>query len=168
MSSSMEHLLRELPQRAREKREESEKYFNKLKRKPRKRLDLLMQELHEEEFAQTDCLSCGNCCKTTSPIFTDKDISRISRALKMKEPQFVSQYLRRDEDDFMVLREAPCPFLGSDNACFIYDARPKACREYPHTDRKRFIQITDLTLKNTEICPAAFNIVERLKERLPL
>ncbi len=127
-----------------------------------------MQELHEEEFAQTDCLSCGNCCKTTSPIFTDKDISRISRALKMKETQFVSQYLRRDEDDFMVLREAPCPFLGSDNACFIYDDRPKACREYPHTDRKRFIQITDLTLKNTEICPAAFNIVERLKERLPL
>ena len=127
-----------------------------------------MQELHEEEFAQTDCLSCGNCCKTTSPIFTDKDISRISRALKMKETQFVSQYLHRDEDDFMVLREAPCPFLGSDNACFIYDDRPKACREYPHTDRKRFIQITDLTLKNTEICPAAFNIVERLKERLPL
>ncbi len=127
-----------------------------------------MQELHEEEFAQTDCLSCGNCCKTTSPIFTDKDISRISRALKMKETRFVSQYLRRDEDDFMVLREAPCPFLGSDNACFIYDDRPKACREYPHTDRKRFIQITDLTLKNTEICPAAFNIVERLKERLPL
>ena len=168
MSSSVEHLLRELPQRAHEKRAESKKYFNKLKRKPRKRLDLLMQELHEEEFAQTDCLSCGNCCKTTSPIFTDKDISRISRALKMKETQFVSQYLRRDEDDFMVLREAPCPFLGSDNACFIYDDRPKACREYPHTDRKRFIQITELTLKNTEICPAAFNIVERLKERLPL
>ena len=110
MSSSVEHLLRELPQRAREKREESKKYFNKLKRKPRKRLDLLMQELHEEEFAQTDCLSCGNCCKTTSPIFTDKDISRISRALKMKETQFVNQYLRRDDDDFMVLREAPCPF----------------------------------------------------------
>ena len=168
MSLSLENLLRELPQRALEKRSESKKYFARLKKKPRKRLDLLMQELHDEEFAQTDCLSCGNCCKTTSPIFTDKDVQRISRSLKMKEASFVGQYLRRDEDDFMVLKESPCPFLGGDNACFIYESRPRACREYPHTDRKRFIQITDLTLKNTEICPAAFNIVENLKKRLPL
>ncbi len=168
MSSSLDNLLKELPQKAQEKKAESKKYFNRLKKKPRKRLDLLVQELHEEEFAHTDCLSCGNCCKTTSPIFTDKDISRIARFLKLKESDFVSQYLRRDEDDFMVLKEAPCPFLGNDNACFIYESRPKACRDYPHTDRKRFIQITDLTLKNTEICPAAFNIVEKLKERLPL
>lgn len=168
MSSSVEHLLRDLPQKAQEKRVENKKYFSKLKKKPRKRLDLIMQELHEEEFANTDCLTCGNCCKTTSPIFTDKDISRISRTLKLKEASFVSQYLRRDEDDFMVLKEAPCPFLGSDNACFIYESRPKACREYPHTDRKRFIQITNLTIQNTEICPAAFNIVEKLKNRLPL
>ena len=168
MSLSLEKLLSELPQKALEKRSESKKYFNKLKKKPRKRLDLLMQELHQEEFAQTDCLSCGNCCKTTSPIFTDKDIQRISRFLKIKEANFVSQYLKRDEDDFMVLKESPCPFLGSDNACFVYESRPRACREYPHTDRKRFIQITDLTLKNTEICPAAFNIVENLKKRLPL
>jgi Fe-S-cluster containining protein len=168
MSSSIENLLRDLPQKALEKRAESKKYFNKLKKKPRKRLDLVVQELHEEEFARTDCLSCGNCCKTTSPIFTDKDISRIARVLKLKEPSFISQYLRRDEDDFMVLKQVPCPFLGNDNACFIYESRPKACREYPHTDRKKFIQITDLTLKNTEICPAAFNIVENLKKRLPL
>lgn len=168
MSSSVQNLLGDLPQRAQEKRAENKKYFSKLKKKQRKRLDLLVQELHEEEFAQTDCLSCGNCCKTTSPIFTDKDISQIARFLKMKEPNFVSQYLRRDEDDFMVLKEAPCPFLGDDNACFIYESRPKACREYPHTDRKRFIQITNLTLKNTEICPAVFNIVENLKKKLPL
>ena len=168
MSSSVEHLLSDLPQKAEEKRVENKKYFSKLRKKPRKRLDLIMQELHEEEFANTDCLTCGNCCKTTSPIFTDKDISRISRVLKMKEASFVGQYLRRDEDDFMVLKEAPCPFLGSDNACFIYESRPKACREYPHTDRKRFIQITNLTIQNTEICPAAFNIVEKLKNRLPL
>ena len=33
----------------------------------------------ENEFKKTDCLDCGNCCKTTSPIFTDKDIERISK-----------------------------------------------------------------------------------------
>jgi len=72
-----------------------------------------------------------------------------------------------DEDDFMVLKQAPCSFLDSDNSCLIYDARPKACREYPHTNRKKFIQLANLTIKNTEICPAVFNIVENLKKRLP-
>ena len=68
----------------------------------------------------------------------------------------------------MVLQEAPCAFLANDNTCFIYQVRPRACSEYPHTDRRKFHQITDLTLRNTEICPAVFNIVENLKKRLPL
>ena len=168
MMSKMETKLRQLPDLAREKMQENEKYFRRLKSKPRKRLDLLVQELHNEEFSRTDCLDCANCCKTTSPIFTDKDISRISRFLKMKEYDFTRQYLRRDEDDFMVLQEAPCAFLGDDNSCFIYEVRPRACSEYPHTDRRKFHQITRLTLRNTEICPAVFNIVENLKKRLPL
>lgn len=164
----MEKIIDELPGLAREKWQENKRYFSRLKKKPRKRLDLLMQELHEEEFSRTDCLECANCCKTTSPIFTDKDITRISKHLKMKELDFVKQYLTRDEDDFMVLKESPCTFLEHDNSCFIYDVRPKACSEYPHTNRKKFIQLTDLTLKNTEVCPAAFQIVENLKKRLPL
>ena len=32
---------------------------------------------------------------------------------------------------------------------------------------QKFIQLTDLTIKNTEVCPAAYNIVEALKQRLP-
>ena len=88
--------------------------------------------------------------------------------LKVKEQKFIEQYLQRDDDDFMVLKSAPCTFLDHDNACFIYEVRPKACSEYPHTNRKKFIQLTDLTLKNTEICPAVFNMVETLKSKLPL
>ncbi len=164
----MEKTLSELPHHAKEKYVETKKYFSKLKKKKPKRLDLLMQDLHDEEFSRTDCLTCANCCKTTSPIFTEKDIKRISRYLKLKEHQFIEQYLQRDTDDFMVLKNAPCTFLDANNSCFIYDVRPKACSEYPHTDRKKFIQLTDLTLKNTEICPAVFNIVEELKKKLPL
>ena len=79
-----------------------------------------MQELHEKEFKNTDCLQCANCCKTTSPIFTDKDVLRISKHLRMKEHQFISTYLQRDEDDFLVLQQAPCTFLdASDNTCII-------------------------------------------------
>lgn len=164
----MDKIIEELPEKAMEKWKENKKYFAKLKNKPRKRLDLMMQDIHDEEFQHTDCLTCANCCKTTSPIFTEKDISRISKFLKLKESQFIDQYLERDNDDFMVLKSVPCTFLDSDNTCFIYDVRPKACSEYPHTNRKKFIQLTDLTLKNTEVCPAVFNMVETLKSKLPL
>ena len=164
----MDRIIADLPEKAKEKWEENKKYFAKLKRKTPKRLDLLVHGLHEEEFESTDCLDCANCCKTTSPIFTEKDISRISKYLRLKEHQFISQYLIRDEDDFMVLKSTPCHFLDQDNSCFIYDVRPKACSEYPHTNRKKFVQLTSLTLKNTEICPAVFNIVEILKKKLPL
>ncbi|WP_196893937.1 YkgJ family cysteine cluster protein [Aureivirga marina] len=163
----MEQRLQELPKLSKEKMVESRKYFARLKKRTPKNLDLIMQDLHEEEFAKTDCLSCANCCKTTSPIFTEKDIQRISKHLRMKEIQFMKNYIERDEDDFYVLKSSPCPFLDNDNECFIYDVRPKACGEYPHTNRRKFIQITDLTLKNTEICPATYEIVENLKKKLP-
>ena len=164
----MDKTLKELPKLAKEKYTENRKYFAKLKKKSLKRLDLLMQDLHDEEFSKTDCLTCANCCKTTSPIFTEKDISRIAKFLKIKEYKFIAQYLQRDDDDFMVLQGVPCTFLDNDNTCFIYDVRPKACSEYPHTNRRKFVQLTNLTLKNTEVCPAVFNIVEELKKRLPL
>ncbi|NNC69393.1 MAG: YkgJ family cysteine cluster protein [Flavobacteriaceae bacterium] len=165
----MEEQLKSLPKRAKEKQAETKKYFTKLKKKGPKRLDLLMQKLHTDEFSRTDCLQCANCCKTTSPIFTNKDISRISKHLRVKEAEFFDQYLHRDEDEFMVLKTAPCGFLDeADNTCSIYDVRPKACAEYPHTNRKKFVQLTNLTLKNTSVCPAVFNIVEQLKKNLPL
>lgn len=127
-----------------------------------------MQELHEEEFERTDCLTCANCCKTTGPLFTDKDIQRISKHFRMKEFDFIKTYLRVDEDKDYVLQETPCTFLGADNYCSIYEVRPKACREFPHTDRKKFQQISKLTLENVKMCPAAFNIVEEMKKRIKL
>lgn len=165
---AMDKDLENLPKLAKDALQENKKYFQRLKRRTPKRLDLLMQELHEEEFGRTDCLECANCCKTTSPIFTEKDVERIAKHLKMKVIDFTNQYLQRDEDNFMVLQSAPCTFLDErDNTCFIYDVRPKACSEYPHTNRKKFIQIADLTIKNTEVCPATYRIVEELKKRLP-
>jgi len=119
--------------------------------------------LHDEEFRQTDCLTCANCCKTTGPLFTDKDIERISKHFKMKPQQFIDAFLCIDEDKDYVLQSVPCSFLGADNYCSIYEVRPKACREFPHTDRKKFQQISNLTLKNVAICPAAFNIVEKMR-----
>lgn len=162
----MDEFLEELPQRAREKHAENKKFFAKLKKKPPKDLDYVMQELHEEEFQRTDCLACANCCKTTGPLFTNADIERIAKHFRMKPSQFIDRYLRIDEENDHVLQEVPCTFLGADNYCSIYEVRPKACREFPHTDRKKFQQISNLTLKNVAICPAAFNIVEEMKKTI--
>ncbi|NIK92357.1 MULTISPECIES: YkgJ family cysteine cluster protein [unclassified Mangrovimonas] len=162
----MEEVIKHLPELAKDKHKENKSFFQKLKKKPPKDLDYIMQELHEEEFERTDCLKCANCCKTTGPLFTDKDVERISKHFKMKPQQFIDTYLRIDEDQDYVLQQVPCTFLGADNYCSIYEVRPKACREYPHTDRKKFQQISNLTLKNVAICPAAFNIVEEMKKRI--
>lgn len=163
----MDDLLKQLPQLAKDKHKENKKYFARLKKKPPKNLDYMMQELHEEEFERTDCLQCANCCKTTGPLFTNADIERIAKHFRMKPQQFIDTYLQIDEDNDYVLQRVPCAFLGYDNYCSIYEVRPKACREYPHTDRKKFHQIANLTLKNTAICPAAFHIVEAMKKRMP-
>ena len=162
----MDEELQNLPQRAKDKHNENKKFFKNLRKKPPKNLDYLMQELHADEFEKTDCLTCANCCKTTGPLFTDKDVTRISKFFKMKEQSFIDMYIRIDEENDYVLQIVPCTFLGADNYCSIYDVRPKACREFPHTDRKKFQQISNLTMKNVAICPAAFNIVEEMKKRI--
>ncbi|MCK7590068.1 YkgJ family cysteine cluster protein [Subsaxibacter sp. CAU 1640] len=162
----MQDILNHLPQLAKDKHKENKNFFARLKKKPPKQLDYLMQELHEAEFQRTDCLECANCCKTTGPLFTDKDIERIAKHFRMKPSQFIAQFLRLDEENDYVLQSVPCTFLGADNYCSIYEVRPKACREFPHTDRKKFQQISNLTLKNVAICPAAYNIVEEMKKRL--
>ncbi|UJH66634.1 YkgJ family cysteine cluster protein [Allomuricauda sp. SCSIO 65647] len=162
----MQLTLDDLPNKAHKRQTENKKFFARLKKRPPKNLDYIMQELHEEEFAKTDCLTCANCCKTTGPLFTQADIERIAKHFKMKSSTFIETYLRIDEDSDYVLKAVPCTFLGADNYCSIYEVRPKACREYPHTNRKKFQQITDLTLKNVAICPAAFNIVEAMKRKI--
>lgn len=162
----MEEILKSLPEKAKDKKKENRKFFSKLKKRPPKDLDSLMVELHEDEFSRTDCLTCANCCKTTGPLFTQKDIERIAKHFRMKPGEFIDAYLRIDEENDYVLQQVPCPFLGADNYCSIYDKRPKACREYPHTDRKDFHKISTITIRNTAVCPAAFNIVEEMKRRL--
>lgn len=133
-----------------------------LKLKSKKNLDELFRTQHAIEFKKRDCLACANCCKTTSPIFRDTDVKRIAKHLRIKESQFINTYLKMDEESDLVLQSSPCSFLAEDNTCNIYEYRPLACREYPHTDRKNMHQIIELTAMNTQICPAVALIVEKI------
>ncbi|MBU2018268.1 MAG: YkgJ family cysteine cluster protein [Bacteroidetes bacterium] len=140
----------------------AKKFVNKNKNKGPK-LDKVIHEAHDRAFQKIDCLNCANCCKTTSPIFRDIDIKRISKEMRMKEQQFIQEYLIMDDESDYVLQTAPCPFLNlTDNKCSIYEFRPSACREYPHTNRKNSIQIGLLHVKNMEVCPAVVEVMEQL------
>jgi len=142
---------------------DNKKLLERLKRKKPNDLDENFSTLHDEAFEHIDCLQCANCCKTTSPIFYEKDIERASKRLRMKPGDFVAKYLHIDADKDYVLNEVPCAFLDAENYCLIYEDRPGACREFPHTNRKRMYQVLDLALKNTLVCPAVLEITDKLK-----
>lgn len=143
---------------------DNKRLLQKVRQRDPRKVDEAFHRLHDEVFAEVDCLSCANCCKTTSPIFYQNDIERMAKAMRIKPGAFVEKYLRTDEDNDLVLKASPCPFLDQENYCVVYNDRPKACREYPHTNRKKMVQITDLTYRNTLVCPAVLEIVERLKK----
>tara|TARA_B100001758_G_scaffold240364_1_gene245780 strand:- start:1079 stop:1564 length:486 start_codon:yes stop_codon:yes gene_type:complete len=148
------------------RRKKNTKFFKRLKKLKPKILDKLIHPIHAEVFECTNCLNCANCCTTTGPLFTDRDISVIAKHLKMKPSRFTEEYLRVDEDNDYVLKSVPCAFLGDGNRCSIYNVRPKACKDFPHTDRKKQYQLLALTKRNIEVCPAVFNIIEELKVNL--
>ena len=143
---------------------ENKKFLHSLKKKDPRNVDDAFHDVHDAVFEEINCLDCANCCKTTSPIFYQTDIDRVAKSVRMKPGDFIDKYLRVDEDKDYVLKSSPCPFLDSENYCRVYEDRPKACREYPHTNRKKMVQIMDLTYKNTLVCPAVAEMVDRMKK----
>ena len=149
-----------------QKSEPAFKQFFKKNKKKIENADELILKLHKQAFKEVDCLQCANCCRTLGPRITDKDIDQIAKSLRIKPSKVIENYLRIDEDGDYVFQSMPCPFLMNDNYCSIYENRPKACREYPHTDRRKFYQIYHLTVKNAYTCPVAYLVLENLKEEL--
>ena len=159
----MQHEIDLLKKKAQLERKENKKLFMKLKKMKGAHLDQKFKELHNQVFDKIDCSECANCCKTTSSLFIQKDVDRIAKHLNMRPSFFEAKYLMRDDEFDLVLRTSPCTFLSKDNTCSIYHIRPRACSEYPHTNRKKMAKILPLTLKNIEICPAVSRIVDKMK-----
>ncbi len=130
------------------------------------RIDALTRELHDDAFARIDCTRCANCCKTMPPALSDADVDRIAGHLGMTREAFIETYLlpNREEGGYD-MKELPCPFLGEDDRCTIYDARPDVCRRFPHTDSEHFASRSYQHSANAKACPAVFYVVERMRER---
>lgn len=121
-----------------------------------------LPQLHKEAFEKIDCLQCAACCKNYSPRFKTPDVKRISKHLRMKESVFIETYLKVDEEGDFVVKSSPCPFLGTDNRCSVYDVRPSDCSRFPYTDEDVIVKRQNLTLKNATFCPITFFVLEKL------
>ena len=141
------------------------KYKQFLQKPDKKTLLKALPDLHDEAFEKIDCLDCAACCKNYSPRFKGPDIKRISKHVGMRETEFIDKYLVMDNDGDYVANTKPCPFLGADNFCGIYDKRPSDCERFPYTDEDVFFKRPAITLKNVTFCPAAFHVFERLIEK---
>ena len=142
------------------------KYKQFLSRADKNKVLKALPGLHEEAFSKIDCLQCANCCKNYSPRFKTPDIKRISKVLGLRESAFIEKYLLVDEEGDFIVNTKPCPFLGADNFCSIYEDRPSDCRRFPYTDEDVIIKRKELTLKNSTFCPITYYVLEKLIEKI--
>ncbi len=132
-----------------------------LKSRDSDEVDRLVNNMHEELFAQVDCILCSNCCKKIVPVLNEKDIARISKFLGFSISQFKKTYLRKHAGKWS-MKNTPCPFLTPEG-CSIYDVRPETCKEYPYTGKKEIVSRLFNLIDNCKICPVVFEIIQRLK-----
>lgn len=159
----MNDLLHNWEKRSKDRQKDYKRWLAKADRAPRRnRILERLPEFHEEAFQRIDCLKCANCCKNYSPRFKTPDIKRIAKHLKLKESEFIERYLRLDADGDYVTRSTPCPFLGADNHCSIYDVRPSDCERFPYTDEDVLVKRPVLTQKNSTFCPIVYFVLEKL------
>ncbi|MDA3835762.1 MAG: YkgJ family cysteine cluster protein [Spirochaetales bacterium] len=144
------------------KKQQVRQTVRKLKKMRPSETATLFFDLHSLAFEEVDCLECANCCISVGPLVNNQDIVKIGKALGIKRREVISQYLKEDDDGDMVFSSLPCPFLRSDKKCLIYDARPKACREYPHTDQRYIHRYLGQTEKNSRCCPAVAFIFQKI------
>lgn len=149
---------------AKSKRKENKKFLERLKKLKPVQLDQVTNRLHDHAFKHIDCLQCGNCCRTTGPLLKSKDIERLAKHFNQRPSEFSESYLRIDEDRDYVFKRMPCPFLRNDNYCSVYENRPGACRDYPHTQQRKIVLKLGITYHNSMICPAVAEVVEGLKK----
>ncbi len=143
-------------------KDHTKQYKNFLQRADKNKVLKVLPDLHEAAFEKIDCLQCAACCKNYSPRFKTTDIKRISKHLKLRESVFIDTYLNLDSDGDYVVKSSPCPFLGSDNFCSIYEERPSDCHRFPYTDEDILLKRPAITLKNATFCPAVYFVLEKL------
>lgn len=146
------------------------RFLTKLEKNQPPKLDVLAVQLNAEIWAETDCLTCANCCKTMTPTYSTKDITRIAGFLGIRRKEMKEKWLTYDKKAAeWTNKTEPCQFLDlNTNKCSIYPVRPADCAGFPHLTKKRMIDYIHIHKQNLSHCPATFKLVEKMKERIDL
>jgi Fe-S-cluster containining protein len=160
-------LIADWKENAKKHDEKNYSFLRSLKQRSFKKVDRIALKLHQEAFGIVDCTKCANCCRTLRVVVTEEDIPRIAGRLGMAPDQFITTYLERNEEEgYYRIKTSPCPFLGEDSKCTIYDVRPEKCRGYPFTDKPDFPFKSITHANNAVVFPAVFYLVEQMKRRI--
>jgi hypothetical protein len=123
--------------------------------------------LANEASKQVDCTECANCCRFSQVTVTRQDLSAIAAYLD-DNVATVSRLYTDPEPDAPALRALKssrdgCVFLHR-NLCLIYEARPTACREFPHIGESRSLGGRPASHDRwAELCPILGQAIERYK-----
>ena len=151
--------------RGRDKHEQIKRQLTHLSKFNTKNFDHVVSDFHNEAFAEVDCMKCGNCCRHLGPLLQKSDIKRVAKEIGIDPIEFQSEQLRQDEEGDWVFKVMPCPFLEEDNSCNVYNKRPGACVDYPHTQERNIQRRLPRLAKNVLFCPAAVLISEKIIKR---
>jgi Fe-S-cluster containining protein len=158
--------IRSFKQKVRHNKKAFKRFLGKIEKNPPRGLHSMVAKIDTAVWAEVDCLSCANCCKTMTPTFSNTDIRRISAHLEMTEEDFKNKWLhfeKKDKD--WVNNKQPCQFLNlKDNKCSIYAVRPSSCAGFPHLTKKKMVDYIHVHQQNVEYCPATYKMVEKMME----
>jgi Fe-S-cluster containining protein len=135
---------------------------------------------HENEFQiivaevqrRIDCTACANCCRYSEVQISQAEIETIARYLRCEAAdvrRLFTEPAGADEPAARILRSAGqgCVFLEG-TLCGIYEARPRTCRDFPHTApglRSLGSRMSSHT-RWAALCPIIYNAIEIYKRRL--
>jgi Fe-S-cluster containining protein len=117
---------------------------------------------------QIDCTTCANCCRYSVVPVTKPEIETIAAHLGVTAETVVRVYTVPDPEApglrILLNSGKGCAFLDG-NLCTIYEARPKACRDFPHVA----VGIHSLGARPSShgrwatLCPIIYNALEAFK-----
>ena len=133
---------------------------------PGRRLRQIARDIHDE----IDCRKCANCCREGEAGVSKRDVERLADFLGLSAEEFREQYTMRAKDNDLILKRSDktgCVFLR-DNQCSVYEARPKACADYPHlvhVDGSVAARMWIMPERAT-YCPIVYNWMEAAKKEV--
>jgi uncharacterized protein len=164
MANMQKNTLTSFKRKLSANRKKFRSFLTKMEKAAPKHIDTLTEKIDAEVWAETDCLSCANCCKKMTPTFTATDLKRIAPHFGQTPAEFKAQWLEQDKNSDWVNKIQPCQFLNlKDNKCSIYDIRPVDCSGFPHLKKKKFTDYAHVHKQNIDYCPATFKMVEKLQ-----